>query len=352
MDIVIIIPALNPDERLLRLTEKLRTLCDFPVIVVDDGSRRETQYIFDIITHLENCEVLHHVKNQGKGTALKTGIAHCMRAYPGCAGYVTADADLQHSPRDILRVTRALDNHPGSLILGTRNFSGANVPFKNRWGNRITSAVFRLSTGVRCPDTQTGLRGIPAGFTEACLSVPGERFEYEMNFLLTAARKKLSFEAVLIETIYLEGNRSTHFHPVRDSLLIYWNILKFGISSLLSSFVDLSLFTLFSSLLFGTGAKGLLAATVLARILSGCCNFFLNSNWVFTDRGLGGIKAVKYLALFCGQMLASWLMINLLSAMPVHLTLIKCMVDVGLFIISYRIQKRYIFRETITGGAW
>ena len=116
--------------------------------------------------------------------------------------------------------------------------------------------------------------------------------------------------------------------------------------------MDLSLFTLFSSLLFGTGAKGLLAATALARILSGCCNFFLNRNWVFADRGLGGIKAVRYLALFCGQMLASWLLINLLSALPVHLTLIKCMVDVGLFIISYRIQKQYIFRETVTGGAW
>ena len=350
MDIVIIIPALNPDERLLRLTEELRTLCDFPVIVVDDGSSRETQYIFDRLSDIDNCEVLHHVKNQGKGTALKTGIAHCMRAYPGCAGYVTADADLQHSPRDILRVARALDNHPGSLILGTRNFSGANVPFKNRWGNRITSAVFRLSTGVRCSDTQTGLRGIPACFAEDCLSVTGDRFEYEMNFLLTAARKKLSFEAVPIETIYLEDNRSSHFHPVRDSLLIYWNILKFGISSLLSAFVDLALFTLFSLRLFGTGADGLLAATILARVLSGCCNFFFNRNWVFADRRLCGVKAAKYLTLFCGQMLASWLIVNLLSSLPVHLILMKCMADTALFFVSYRIQKRYIFTGASTGG--
>ena len=352
MDAVIIIPALNPDERLLRLTEELRNLCDFPVIVVDDGSGRETQYIFNKIARIGNYEVLHHVNNKGKGAALKTGVAHALAAHPDCIGYVTADADLQHSPQDILRVARALNYHPDSLILGTRDFSAADVPFKSRWGNRITSVVFRLSMGVRCPDTQIGLRGIPAGFAEDCLSVPGERFEYEMNFLLTAARKKLSFEAVPIETIYLEGNRSSSFHPIRDSLLIYWNILKFGISSLLSAFVDLSLFTLFSSLLFGTGAGGLLAATVLARILSGCCNFFLNRNWVFADHGPGGITAVKYLALFCGQMLASWLLVNLLSALPVHLTLIKCMVDVGLFIISYRIQKRYIFRETITGGAW
>lgn len=350
MDTVIIIPALNPDERLIRLAEELRTICDYPIIVIDDGSDRKIQYIFDTVAHMDNCEVLHHAANKGKGAALKTGVAHAMRTYSDFTGYVTADADLQHSSQDILRVAQALDCHPDSLILGSRSFSCTNVPFKSRWGNRITSTVFRLSTGVRCPDTQTGLRGIPAGFTETCLSVPGNRFEYEMNFLFTAARKKLPFVTVPIETIYLEGNRSSHFHPVRDSIMIYLNILKFGISSLLSALVDLTLFTLFSLRLFGTGADGLLAATVLARVLSGCCNFFLNRNWVFADRRLCGVKAAKYLTLSCGQMLASWLIVNLLSALPVHLILMKCMADTALFLISYRIQRRYIFTEASTGG--
>jgi len=314
MKTAIIIPALNPDQRLLELITRLRALGCAMIVIVDDGSKSECRPLFNKLKQCD-CVINRHMENLGKGAALKTGIHEAMSLWPDCIGYVTADADGQHCPEDIQRIATALEAHPDSLVLGTRNFSERNVPFKSRWGNRITSQVFYLGTGIHCSDTQTGLRGIPTCFIRKCLSVSGNRFEFEMNFLMESAQQKLPFVEVSIDTIYMENNRSSHFHPLRDSVLIYWSILKFSLSSLISAVVDLSLFALFTNLVFGTAASGIFAATVLARLLSGCVNYLFNKKWVFGKKDKTGRTAAKYFTLFDGQMLTSWLTVSLLSTL-------------------------------------
>jgi len=223
----LVIPALHPDEQLLALVEEMRAISpDMQIVIVDDGSGPAYGQIFDQLKFMYDCILCRHPENYGKGAAIKTGIGHMSRRYPSCTGYITADADGQHRPGDILKVAKALQQHPDSLILGTRDFCREQVPFKSRWGNRITSGVFRLITGMNCPDTQTGLRGIPAQHVELALEAPGERFEYEINFLMAAAQNCVPILAVPISTVYLEGNRSSHFRPVRDSARIYGSILK------------------------------------------------------------------------------------------------------------------------------
>lgn len=224
----LIIPALKPDERLVQLVKEVRAIApNLQIVVVDDGSGPACGHLFDQLKFMYDCILCRHPENYGKGAAIKTGIGHMKQRCPGCAGYITADADGQHRPVDILNVAKALGRHPGHLILGTRDFSRKQVPFKSRWGNRITSGVFHLTTGTACPDTQTGLRGIPARYAELALDVPGERFEYEMSFLMAAARQSIPFMEVPIGTIYLDGNRSSHFRPVRDSARIYGIILGY-----------------------------------------------------------------------------------------------------------------------------
>ena len=172
------------------------------------------------------CTVCRHIKNMGKGRALKTGIRRAAESFPGLSGVVTADADGQHLPRDIMRLAGALAGSPESLILGARDFSSPQVPPRSRLGNRITSFIFRRITGVGCSDTQTGLRAIPAHHIAFCLSVPGERYEYETNLLISAAKKGIPFKTIPIETVYLEKNRSSHFNPVLDSARIYYHIFR------------------------------------------------------------------------------------------------------------------------------
>jgi putative flippase GtrA len=234
-----------------------------------------------------------------------------------------------------------------------RNFSGADVPKKSRLGNRITSFIFLICTKIHCPDTQTGLRGIPISLIDFCLSVPGERFEYETNLLITAAKKGIHLEMMPISTVYLENNHSSHFHPVKDSVRIYYNIfrniIKFIASSLTCAAVDLTVFTLLSSFLFGRSSAGIFNSTVIARCLSGVLNFTLNKVWCFGIRGDNLKHAVKYLILFCIQMLLSWAFVTLFSYLPVHLTILKVLTDTVLFILSYFIQKKLIFRKSSSG---
>lgn len=345
---LVIIPALNPDEKLIALVDELKRMM-LQVIIVNDGSKPETGPIFAALESQYRCDICVHPENMGKGAALKTGIRYGAWRYPEACGFITADADGQHAAGDILRVARFMEKHPGTLVMGTRDFNGPDIPFKSRWGNRITSLVFWLSTGQKCSDTQTGLRGIPAGMAEVCLAVPGNRYEYEMNLLLEVKRQGIPLACVPIATIYLENNRSSHFNPFRDSFIIYYNILKYSFSSLFSAATDLTLFTVLASLVFGAGAAGILAATVIARLISGGVNFSFNKYWVFRSRKRPAGEAFKYFCLFCCQMMLSWLLVAGLSGLPLNLTLIKVLVDSSLFLISYQVQKRYIFQSRPKG---
>jgi len=125
---VVLIPAYKPDERLIALTKELIDN-KLDVLLVDDGGGETFRPIFDACREL-GAEVAVHAVNMGKGRALKTGINAAMLKWQDMAGIVTADADGQHTPKDILRLIDALHQHPDKLVLGSRAFTG-NVPKKS-----------------------------------------------------------------------------------------------------------------------------------------------------------------------------------------------------------------------------
>ncbi len=342
MQPIVIIPAYNPDEKFITLVKKLEQN-HMSVLVIDDGSCPESQWVFDVLEQSTLCRLCRHITNKGKGAALKTGIRYAKMAYPDCIGYVTADADGQHTPKDIRRVMDALEQHPDSFVLGTRDFHKKGVPFKSWFGNRMTSLVYLLSTGKKCADTQTGLRGIPSKWSAMCLAVSGEKYEYEMNQLLEIGRRGIACIPISIDTIYLDGNQSSHFHPIRDSVKIYWNIIRYSLSSLVSACADLTMFTILVNFVLGTATLGIMEATIIARLFSGVVNFTINKFWVFQSSVHHAKEAVQYLLLFLMQMCTSWILVAGLRHLPVNLTFIKILVDTSLFFISYQVQKNGIF---------
>lgn len=341
----IIIPAYNPDEKLVFLVHDIvKKLPSATIIVVNDASKPECIPIFQQCANPYDCIICRHSKNMGKGAALKTGIAKAMQIRPN-AGFVTADADGQHSAEDIAKVALTLEQNPQSIVLGVRNFSEEQVPFKSRWGNRVTASLFEASSGIACTDTQTGLRGIPNSLGELSLEITGNRYEYEMNFLLEAAKNQVSFIEVPIHTIYIDENKSSHFHVFRDSFLIYKNLLKFAVSSLSCSAIDIMLFAILSQLVFGNSAVGLLGATIIARLGSGITNFLINRRWVFGQQGQTKMSGVRYGILFVGQIIASWALTSALSLL-LPTVASKIIVDFGLFFLSYKIQKKFVFSSS------
>ena len=333
--IIVLIPAYKPDARLVELVRELRDR-QLDVMLVDDGGQEAFAPIFAQCREL-GAEVAVHTVNLGKGRALKTGINAALLRWPELRAIVTADADGQHTPKDILRLIDAVDEHPNTLVLGSRKFTG-DVPFKSRWGNRITRTVYGLASGVRIYDTQTGLRALPRCALDEMLRIDGERYEYEMNVLLKLRDMKLGVFEVPIETIYINDNAGSHFNPVRDAFRIYLVIFKYLFSSITSFAVDYALYWL--CLWFGLSG---FVSYAVARLVSSQVNYHLNKHTVFSGRG-GKNSMVKYYALAVVQgAIGAGLVQLLITVLPVSPKIIKIPVDLVLFALSYFIQRDYVF---------
>ena len=221
----VILPAWQPTSALLPLVNALGSAGFRSIIVVDDGSPNDFQPIFEALRPLPSVHLLRHEQNLGKGRSLKTALAD-VAGLGDITGCITADADGQHLPADIVRVAAHFAASPDRAVLGTRTF-GPEVPWRSRLGNQLTRRLFRLATGVSLADTQTGLRAFPQRLFPALLASPGERYEYEMAVLAHLCRTGDVPDQVPIETVYLEGNRGSHFHPLWDSLRVYRALANF-----------------------------------------------------------------------------------------------------------------------------
>lgn len=345
-DVSVIIPALNPDEKLLELLEKLNEQGFEPPLLVNDGSGQECDQYFKTAEEKYHCTVLKHEENRGKGRALKTAFSYLLEK-KACSYAVTIDADGQHEPEDVLRCVLAAKEPENreKIIFGCRNFNQPHVPRKSWWGNKSMCILMRFTCGMNLSDTQTGLRVFPKEYFARLLEIEGERFEYETNMLIDIQREKIPYDEVKIKTVYIEENKSSHFRPLADSLIIIRPFFKFLISSCGSSLVDLGAFTLLFWLMKNIPEReAIWFATVAARILSACCNYMLNRHQVF---GQGSRKSpVKYMILCVLQMCMSAALVAAIYGMVGSgATLIKIMVDVCLFFLSYQIQREWVFAE-------
>lgn len=349
----IIIPAYEPDDRLISLLEDLARHHISPVIVVNDGSGPKYNRIFQkakVLVDKTGGTVIEYPANHGKGYALKKAFGYVLAHYANAIGVVTADCDGQHCISCIHEVQKALVNNPNALILGVRQFDGEDIPLKSRLGNQLTVKVLYFVTGLQVSDTQTGLRGIPCDFMEALLHVCYDRFEFETQMLLDSIHCRPIVE-VPIKTIYdSKKNHQTHFNPFKDSLRIYLvlgrRFVKYALTALSSSLIDLILFTIFCYLFKGSYAY-VAKATVLARIISAIYNYGMNYKVVFHSNANPGKAAVKYFLLALLQMSASAGVVSLLVWMWPRISelWIKAVTDTLLFFFSYYIQKSFVFTK-------
>lgn len=226
-----LIPAFRPERLLLDLVNDLRRGGVSPVIVVDDGSPPESAPVFDGLAAIPGCQLLRHEVNRGKGRAIKTGLAFFLERYPDAEGVVTVDADGQHRAQDVVRVAESFLADANALVIGSRKFSRES-PWRSRFGNRVTRQVFRWVAGVRLSDTQSGLRCFSRAVAPRLLALAGERYEFEMNVLAACPGMSVPLREVEIETVYLDGNSSSHFNPVVDSVKIYSLLLRLSLAAL------------------------------------------------------------------------------------------------------------------------
>lgn len=329
---IVIIPAYQPDEKLVKLVRQLKAETDYPIVIVDDGCTGDSRNVFGQLE--ADAVILHHEINCGKGKALRTAMEYIYENYPHSEGIVTVDADGQHLVKDIVRVSEAWESNKKALVLGSRRFTG-KVPFKSRAGNAITRCVFAVSTGVRVFDTQTGLRAYSAARIPMMLEMKGDRYEYEINVLLYSTRHKVPIEEVTIDTVYIEDNQSSHFNPIRDAWRIYKMIGLFVASSVAAFVIDVGGFSLLR--LFGISKP---LAEIVARVVSSLCNYVLNRKFVFEGRCKSSV--LRYYVLALCILAADYGILSLLSLiMPEWVA--KILSGLVLYPVSFYFQRKFVF---------
>lgn len=354
---IALIPAYEPERRLIGLTDELRKR-GFDTVVVDDGSGPEYRDIFEELS--QKAIVLTHKQNRGKGAALKTGLNYinkymaytesvltpsgCMTVSGGDAVIVTVDADGQHLPEDVLRVAEISSQRRDALILGSRAL-GTDIPARSRFGNTVTRHVYSAATGVHIHDTQTGLRAFHRSLIPRLLNIEGDRYEYEINMLMELAAEGVPVIEERIETVYEDNNSGSHFRTVRDSFRVYKEILKFSASSLASFAIDYGMYAL---LLAATGAAGIAHSLVIsnigARIVSGAANYTMNRKLVFKSRTGFAKSAGQYILLAAFILAGNTIVLSTLAGtLGINRFAAKLITEVIFFAISWTVQKYVIF---------
>jgi putative flippase GtrA len=242
---------------------------------------------------------------------------------------------------DIIKIAQCIENNRNKLILGVRYFTG-KVPFRSILGNKLTSRIFELINGEKISDTQTGLRGFSKGMIPWLSSIKGNGYEYEMNMLLESEKCGYDIKEVPIETVYIENNTSSHFNPLMDSLRIYLQILKYSMSSILCGILDFIFLLIIKSL-----TLNLLISVITARFFSSSINYVMNKNYVFSrNKGESNttLSLPRYIFLVITVLIFNYIILDYLCSLGLNLIIAKLLTEGTLFIFSFVVQKRFVFK--------
>jgi glycosyltransferase involved in cell wall biosynthesis len=207
--LVVIVPVYNAEPTLAKVVKDVRrNLPGALIIGVDDGSTDGSRKLLRTVAD----ETIEFDQNQGKGAALRAGFAAALTK--GAAAVLTIDSDGQHDAAFAPAIVAALDH--ADIVIGTRDLSGEGVPKHRRIANMISSAATRAVSGGKVRDSQSGYRAIKAEVLRRVTAV-GDRYEYETDFIIRAARAGFTTVNVPISTIY--GSPS-YFREFRDAWLV------------------------------------------------------------------------------------------------------------------------------------
>ena len=189
------------------------------IIVVNDGSTDHSEPLLsklqqNLPSYLFPLDVIHLPTNQGKGKALQEGFRRAVKA--GFRYAITIDADGQHFADDIPHFITMIRKYPGSLIVGARNMQQEGVPGKSSFGNSFSNFWYRVETGVKLPDTQSGFRLYPVERLRR-MRFFTHKYEFEIEILVRAAWMGCRIHHVPVRVYYApEERRISHFRPFRD----------------------------------------------------------------------------------------------------------------------------------------
>ena len=213
-----LIPAVDAAQTIGEVVRQVRAH-GLSVVVIDDGSRDQTA----AVASAQGAIVISHLRNQGKGCALRTGFEYALRSRYD--GVVTLDGDGQHDPAEIPQLIDAGERQHAGVVLGNRMANGLAMPALRRWTNALMSAIVSGVARQRIPDSQCGFRFIRREVLED-LPLRAKRFEIEAELVAAAALRKWKIVSVPVRGIYRRAQAS-RIRPLRDAVRFVGVVLRY-----------------------------------------------------------------------------------------------------------------------------
>ena len=184
MKLSVIVPCFNEKETILAVLERVQKVAlDLEIIVVDDGSTDGTREILRMAS-LPTVQVLLHDQNQGKGAAVRTGVAHATGDYT-----IIQDADLEYNPAEYLILLQPVLDGRADIVYGSRFRGKLERMSPVQWiGNRFLTLLTNVLYGVVLSDMETCYKLVPTRVIQG-LSLRSRGFEFEPEITAKLLRR-------------------------------------------------------------------------------------------------------------------------------------------------------------------
>jgi glycosyltransferase involved in cell wall biosynthesis len=226
----LVVPCYNEERTLRACIEKVLEIRDeqlgLELIIVNDCSAdRSREVAEELARRMPEVVVLHHEKNQGKGAALRTGIARATGDF-----VAIQDADLEYDPMDLKRLLGPLLAGEADMVLGSRFLSvGAHrvLYFWHSLGNRFLTLLSNMLTDLNLTDMETCYKVFRREVIQS-IKLEENRFGFEPEVVAKVAQMRLRIYEMGISyrgRTYAEGKKI----GVKDGFRALYCILKYNL---------------------------------------------------------------------------------------------------------------------------
>ncbi len=226
MQLSVIIPVYNEAETLDPIVAAVAAVpVEKEIILVDDGSTDGSREKLQQFENQDGIRVLYHERNQGKGAAIRTGVA----AAEGDL-VIIQDADLEYDPREIPLLMQPILSGRADVVYGSR-FMGAGphrvLYFWHYLGNQLITLLSNMLTNLNLTDMETGYKLFRREVIQS-ITIEESRFGLEPEITAKVAKGHWRIYEIGISysgRTYEEGKKIGW----KDGLRAIWCVLKYNL---------------------------------------------------------------------------------------------------------------------------